>query len=80
MSYTVHIRLCDDDSVITAIELDVRDIKQGEQTIAILATALKQDCGRNGFHNVPTECENVECNDCGRDDGWRESVGCPYME
>ena len=41
---------------------------------------LEQDCKHNGFHNVPAECENIECNDCGRDDDWRESVGCPYLE
>lgn len=47
---------------------------------ARLCKEREQDCERNGFHNVPAECENIECNDCGRDDDWRESVGCPYME
>jgi len=41
---------------------------------------LEQDCGRNGFHDVPVECENQECADCNIADDWRESIGCPYMD
>lgn len=52
---------------------------RGLMQYAERCSELEHDCERNGFHNVPAECENVECADCGRDDDWRESIGCPYI-
>ncbi len=43
MSYDVKIQLCDDDSVITQIEIEVKDIEHGEQLIAVLSASLN-DC------------------------------------
>lgn len=34
----------------------------------------------NGFHNVPAECENVECADCPFDPNAQVSRGCPYVD
>ena len=41
-------------------------------------TAEEQNCEQCGFFDVPAECENLECADCGRDDDWRESIDCPF--
>ena len=43
MSYDVKIQLCDDDSVITQIEIEVKDIEHGEQLISVLSASLN-DC------------------------------------
>lgn len=40
MSYDVAIQLCDDDFIITNIETEVKDVKQGEQLIAVLSKAM----------------------------------------
>lgn len=40
----------------------------------------EQDCGHNGFHNTPAECENFECATCPFNDGHRRAVGCPYIK
>ena len=40
----------------------------------------EQDCERNGFYNVPAECENYECNECTINDKWRREHDCPYVE
>lgn len=59
--------------------LDKQGLEQYEQFIEEHKQKTKQDPEANGFHNVPAECEDLECAECGRDDDWRESVGCPYM-
>ena len=41
---------------------------------------LEQDCGRNGFHDTPAECENCECSECGLTDAYKHGIGCPYMD
>lgn len=41
---------------------------------------LEHDCERNGFHNVPTECENRECDGCTMWDALRRDIGCPYVD
>lgn len=41
MSYSIEIQLCDDDSVITKIETEVKDTEQGEELIAVLSAAME---------------------------------------
>jgi len=41
---------------------------------------LEQDCKRNGFHNVPAECEDFGCHLCEADDDTMRIVGCPYVD
>ena len=42
----------------------------------------EHDCARNGFWNVPIECEDWECNECPitNDVALRDRLGCPYVE
>ena len=35
---------------------------------------------RNGFYNVPTECEGSECAECKLLDDVRRSIDCPYVD
>ena len=41
MSYTIKIQLCDDDSIITEIETEAKNIKDGEKLIAVLSASLE---------------------------------------
>lgn len=47
---------------------------------AVRCSELERDCERNGFHNVPAECEDVECADCPFDLNAQISRGCPYVD
>jgi len=41
---------------------------------------LEQDCERNGFHDVPAECEQFECRNCTMADSERRVIDCPYID
>lgn len=41
---------------------------------------LELDCERNGFHDVPTECEDFECATCEADENWMRGHDCPYVD
>lgn len=41
---------------------------------------LEHDCKRNGFYDVPAECEDFECSACLMVDAWKRKVGCPYVD
>ena len=43
-----------------------------------LCSEHEQDCKRNGFHNVPVECEGRECNKCTMTKHGRLAIDCPY--
>lgn len=40
---------------------------------------LELDCERNGFYDIPAECEDFECHLCEADDDTMCIVGCPYV-
>ncbi len=42
--------------------------------------ALELDCERNGFYNVPEECEDSECSKCRLCNQARRTLDCPYMD
>ena len=45
-----------------------------------LCSKLEQDCERNGFYNVPEECEGFECSNCTMVNHSRHEIDCPYVE
>ncbi len=47
-----------------------------------LCAELEQDCERNGFHNTPAECKNLDCQHCPLlgDVDKRREIGCPYTD
>ncbi len=47
---------------------------------AVVCNVLEQDCERNGFYNVPEECEDSECNECRLCDQTKRTLDCPYMD
>jgi len=38
------------------------------------------DCEKNGFFNVPVECEDRECAECKFDNDARRELDCPYIK
>ena len=62
MSYSVKIQLCDDDSIITEIETEATNIKQGEQIIAVLARSLD-----SYLDDTCEQCKKLGENTCGND-------------
>lgn len=58
MSYCVKIQLCDDDSVITDIETEVKNIEQGEQLVGVLSTQLE-----HYYKKLSLSCD--DCKKCG---------------
>jgi len=47
---------------------------------ARLCSEKECDCERNGFHDVPAECENRECSECEFGYDARHGIDCPYTE
>lgn len=41
---------------------------------------LEHDCERNGFHNVPAECEHFDCSTCTMVAHSRKEIDCPYVD
>lgn len=56
--------------------LDERQVDEYAERCA----ELEQDCERNGFYNVPAECEGLECAKCQVDEQTMEDIDCPYRE
>jgi len=54
--------------------------KQGFQEYEEQCYNLETDCERNGFYNVPAECENRECSECKIVKANMRLIGCPYAE
>ena len=73
-------RLTDTERLSIALKLLSEHEDIGEYTR--LCEEREQDCERNGFHNVPAECEDYECSHCPLyyDAIGKKQIGCPYME
>ena len=41
---------------------------------------LEHGCERNGFHNIPAECEDFECRNCTMTNRGRRAIDCPYVD
>ena len=69
------------DSERLAIAINLLD-KRGLEEYACQCCELELDCERNGFHNTPAECEDIECAHCPLyyDEIGRKQIGCPYVD
>jgi len=61
------------------IALSLLDDEQGDE-YAQRCVELEHGCERNGFYNVPAECEDEECAKCSIKDEERRKIDCPYVD
>ena len=56
--------------------LSDRDVEEYEKLCEL--RALEPE--RNGFYDIPVECEDLECADCAFDSNERKRRECPYLD